>query len=151
MNKTYENWKEQNNEELIIILAHRAIKIPLMCPHCKKWTKPPIKSVKVDCEQCKKEFEKNPLDDEINEMEILRDAGWVIDKAFAVQKEIKVQYTDKNQAKAEYLAELYHDAYGIIIKERKLVKIKNDKTNQPMIVNQMVLSKPEYMLLYEEK
>ena len=151
MNKEYEQWKEKNKEDIPIIIAHRAIKFPMLCPNCGKWTKPKIKTIKADCETCNKEFEKDPLTDQINEMEILRDAAWFMIKLFSTSDEVKIQYTEKHQTKAECLAQLFYDCFGIEVKDKRMIKVENEKTKQPMIVTQIIVEKPEHMKLYQEK
>jgi len=140
---------EENN--VPIIIAQRDIRMPLKCPHCEKWGKEPIISVKTLCSSCKKEFEKNPLDDEINTVECLRDAAWVALRLFATQDEIQIQYGDNHKEKADMLIAIFTQAFGLEAHPARQKNIFAKKLNKHIIVNEVVVYKPEHIIYYGKK
>lgn len=142
MTELYKQWKQTTKEiyeETPIIISQRHIKIPMSCPHCKKFTKGEIITVKTHCTHCKKDFEKDPLEDEINKMEMLRDCGWLITKMMAHknpnEKNIPIQFLDRYEEVAQMLIDLHQDAWGLQIGNKKL---KREPKNKPTIGNYLL-------------
>lgn len=138
-------------EEIVIIISQRDIRIPLKCPVCNTWTKNPIKTIKTECLKCKKDFEKSPTDDQINQAECLRDAAWLMIRTFMIQETIPIQFTDNHKETAQLLVEIFSKSFGIEIVNRSMKNIFNEKFNKNIVVNRWVLGKPEWMSYNLEK
>lgn len=132
-------------------LIRTRFRVLLTCPNCKEITRPYIDLVKLRCHKCNGEFEQNLSDlDGYYPLSLYIPKGIILDK-FRTQDEVKIQYNDFNKSRAEDIIKCFQDSIGAERGEEQIRKVKDIKTNKTININEITLSKSEYMKYYLKK
>lgn len=146
------------------VMAGNYVNVGTKCPHCKKWSKTPIKIVKCECQYCKKEYDFNIMEEnkEKYDAEIAKEHLWIMIKVFNEEKKKEEQkypgerkdavvfhVRDHHMSKARILQSLLK-IFGIEM-DLSSVSSPNRGTGRTMIVNEVTFRKSEDFKYYIER